>query len=342
MIDDALAVLDHIAARVTASAMTGLGCGAAFATYKGFPIFKTSTSAALSCALISTACFGMERLAYGALGKSSILMDEKSIPLNAGGSETTSSMIQPPIPNPRLLYGSHALGGLAGGGVVGFLFHGKPWAGAFLLVPIMLGIGRLEISLDEMIDNALAVAEHVATRVTASTTTGLFCGAVYASVKGSPFLTTSMMAALSCALTSMTCFGMERIAYGIISAILTRIKSKSMEPKNAEDGETSSLGETDEDSETDDEFDCETALPIAEPTITNPRLLYGTHALGGLAGGSTFGFLFYAKPWFGALLVVPIMLCIGRIEVTLDEYRAKQLQQSVEAERERARTRMYM
>ena len=36
-----------------------------------------------------------------------------------------------------------------GGSVVGGLFQGKPMAGAFLLAPIMLGIGKIEVSLDE-------------------------------------------------------------------------------------------------------------------------------------------------------------------------------------------------
>jgi len=51
--------------------------------------------------------------------------------------------------NPQMHYGSHALGGLLGGAVVGVLFQGKPMAGALLLTPIMLGIGKVEISLDE-------------------------------------------------------------------------------------------------------------------------------------------------------------------------------------------------
>mmetsp|Transcript_10523 Transcript_10523/g.18695 ORF Transcript_10523/g.18695 Transcript_10523/m.18695 type:complete len:183 (-) Transcript_10523:238-786(-) len=150
MIDDLLAAVDHVSARVTASAATGLGCGAAYATYKGFPLFKTSLSAALSCALVSTACFGMERLAHGVISQSAILIDGKSIPPNPDVHGETS----PTIPvqsgiNQRLHYGSHAFGGILGGSVVGFLFQGKPMAGAFLLLPIMLGIGKLEVSLDE-------------------------------------------------------------------------------------------------------------------------------------------------------------------------------------------------
>ena len=148
MIDGALTVIDHIAARVTASAATGIGCGAAYATYKGFPIFKTSMSAALSCALVSTACFAMERLAHGVLTQSAMLMDEKSIPAESDNG-TSPSSIKPTIINQPLHYGSHAFGGLLGGSVVGFLFQGKPLAGALFLTPIMLGIGRIEVSLDE-------------------------------------------------------------------------------------------------------------------------------------------------------------------------------------------------
>ena len=168
MIEEATAAIDHIAARVSASAMTGLGCGAAYGTYKGFPIFKTSMSTAFSFALVSTACFGMERLANVILLQSTNLIesnkdvvgdntspiirvrvDGKSIESNpdVDVGDNTSSIIQPTI-NPRLHYGSHALGGLVGGSVVGFLFQGKSLAGALLFTPIMMGIGKMEVSLD--------------------------------------------------------------------------------------------------------------------------------------------------------------------------------------------------
>jgi len=146
MIDDALVVLDHVAMRVTASTITGLGCGAAYSTLKGYPIFKTSVSTAVSFALVSTACFGMERVANIILKQSSAIIYNDSDEVKR--IESTGSIIQPPI-NTKLIYGSHLLGGLMGGGVVGFLFQSKPLAGAFLLAPIMLGIGKIEVSLDE-------------------------------------------------------------------------------------------------------------------------------------------------------------------------------------------------
>ncbi|KAL7527056.1 hypothetical protein ACHAWF_002022 [Thalassiosira exigua] len=142
--DDALAAIDHVAARVTASVATGLGCGAVYATLRGFPVFKTSMSVALSCALVSTACFGMERIAYGALNQSALLMDEKYT-----HEEEIISMKQSTRTSPKLIYGSHALGGLFGGSVVGFLFRGKPLAGAFLLTPLMLGVGTFELYLND-------------------------------------------------------------------------------------------------------------------------------------------------------------------------------------------------
>lgn len=147
MIDDGLATLDHLAARVTVSTLTGLGCGAAYATYKGFPTPKTSMSAALSCALVSTACFSMERLAFGAITRITPLLDgdeddDNSVPSapKLASAATTSS---------KTIYASHAVGGALGGGIAGYLFQGNPFSGAFLLTPLMLCAGKLELSLEE-------------------------------------------------------------------------------------------------------------------------------------------------------------------------------------------------
>ncbi|KAL3783069.1 hypothetical protein HJC23_012106 [Cyclotella cryptica] len=144
-IDAALSVLDHLAARVTASATTGFGCGAAYATYKGYPIAKTSLSAAVSCALISTACFGVERIAYGILRRSDQFVTGFSGNRPVDGTDSARES----KPSPNLLYGSHALGGLVGGGLVGILYQGAPLKGSILFTPIMLGISQLEISLEK-------------------------------------------------------------------------------------------------------------------------------------------------------------------------------------------------
>jgi hypothetical protein len=144
-IDDVFRVLDHLAARVTASATVGLGCGAAYATYKGYPIPKTSLSAAVSCSLISTACFGVERIAYGILRRSDRFVTE----ISGSNSADDTHSAQQSMPSPNLLYGSHALGGFFGGGLVGVLYQGAPLRGSILFTPIMLGIGQLEISLEK-------------------------------------------------------------------------------------------------------------------------------------------------------------------------------------------------
>lgn len=152
MIDD---ILDHIGNRVTVSTISGLFAGATYASYKGFPIVKTSASTAVSFALVSTACFVLERGANAILHRSPISLfedghdDEKAIDGNVCYGNASSAMPPSTIHHPRLHYGSHALGGFMGGCVVGFLFQGKPLAGALLLTPIMLGIGKIELSLDD-------------------------------------------------------------------------------------------------------------------------------------------------------------------------------------------------
>ncbi|KAK1743329.1 hypothetical protein QTG54_005950 [Skeletonema marinoi] len=140
LIDDGLAILDHLASRVSASALTGLGCGAAYATYKGFPIPKTSLSASLSCALVSTACFSMERLAFGVITRVTEQLNNEDNPESSAIKLTTP---------PNVVYASHALGGCFGGGIAGFLFQGHPFAGAFLLTPLMLCAGKMELKLEE-------------------------------------------------------------------------------------------------------------------------------------------------------------------------------------------------
>jgi hypothetical protein len=144
LIESTLTIIDHLAARVTASATTGLACGAAFATYKGYPVPKTSLSAAASCALISTACFGMERFAYGVLCRGNVLMREFN-KADDGENSTEATMST----SPNIIYGSHALGGLLGGGIVGYLYQGNPFRGAIVLMPLMLGLSFVELYLDE-------------------------------------------------------------------------------------------------------------------------------------------------------------------------------------------------
>ena len=151
MIDE---VLDHIGNRVTLSTILGIFGGATYASYKGFPIVKTSASTAVSFALVSTACFVMERGANAILHRSSILLvddagNDKETDNDFLYGDASSAFSASNIHQTKLHYGSHAIGGIMGGCVVGFLFQGKPLAGALLLTPLMLGIGKIELSLDD-------------------------------------------------------------------------------------------------------------------------------------------------------------------------------------------------
>ena len=170
VVDDALAVIDHLSSRVTASTLTGLGCGGIYSTYKGLPIFKTSMSTAVSFALVSTACLGMERVASIILCQSSALLLNSSSNNNINDDDgkriesknhvdnnvddTTTSIIHQhnniiyPYEK-KFHYQSHAIGGILGGGIVSYLYHGKPtFSGVMLLTPIMLCIGKIELVLD--------------------------------------------------------------------------------------------------------------------------------------------------------------------------------------------------
>ena len=160
VLDDALAVIDHLSSRVTASTLTGLGCGAIYSTYRGLPIFKTSMSTAASFALVSTACFGMERVANIILCQSSaIILNSSNNDNDDDGKRIESNHVEDTsIHQPqhdimysqkKFHYQSHAIGGLLGGSVVSYLYHGKPTiGGVMLLTPIMLCIGKLELVLD--------------------------------------------------------------------------------------------------------------------------------------------------------------------------------------------------
>ena len=57
--------LDYMSLRVSVSGVLGLVSGTFIALYRGHDsILRTSSRTAVSCALVSTACFGMERIAY--------------------------------------------------------------------------------------------------------------------------------------------------------------------------------------------------------------------------------------------------------------------------------------
>lgn len=131
--------IDHISYRVTGCAFTGLFAGASFATLKGLPLPPTTISMAASFALVSTACYIPERIFYN----SSFYF--LPIENNHGlGSLSEVGKIEK-----RRIFASHALGGVVGGGITGFLFKGKPLQGMLLLSPIMMCVAYGEIRLQD-------------------------------------------------------------------------------------------------------------------------------------------------------------------------------------------------
>jgi hypothetical protein len=116
--------VDRVAARVSLGALTGLFGGAVYATLKGFPRRATSLKVAGSFALVGTALFGLERIAYVAM------QDQME-------SER------------RLILTSHAFAGVFGGGLNGHLYQKKPLRGMFYFIPIMIGIAFLELGWEE-------------------------------------------------------------------------------------------------------------------------------------------------------------------------------------------------
>lgn len=142
--EKALEVMDHLAARVTIAAAAAALAGSAHATFKNYPVARTSMSAALSSAMAAAACFGMERLSHAALSRSAGLLGGDE---GGGAGEGDGA---PMISRAAMMtYGSHALGGFLGGGVVGFLFQNRALSGALLFTPIMLGVGKVELDLQD-------------------------------------------------------------------------------------------------------------------------------------------------------------------------------------------------
>lgn len=112
--------VDHVAARVSFSALTGLSLGSIYSILKGYPVRSTSLKIASSFAMVGTVVFGFERVGYVAM----------------------KEQIQP---ERRLLLTSHAFSGVAGGAMNGYLFHKKPRQGMFYFIPAMMGIAAIEI-----------------------------------------------------------------------------------------------------------------------------------------------------------------------------------------------------
>jgi hypothetical protein len=132
-------VIDHIAARVTLAAAFGAFAGVGAAMYKGHgspP--RTAALAAMSCALSATACFGSERVAAVAVAR---LLQTKR---GTSGSELLFSNSW------EVALTTHAIGGVVGGSIVGFLYLGRPLRGVAFFAPFMLVVGTGEKLLNDV------------------------------------------------------------------------------------------------------------------------------------------------------------------------------------------------
>lgn len=116
--------VDRASRRVSISAITGFVGGVAYGTFKGYPLGPTALKVASSFAIVATALFVPERMAY--LGFQNHIDNER-----------------------RLIFASHAFGGVFGGGLNGYLYQKKPLRGMFYFVPIMMTIGFFELGWKE-------------------------------------------------------------------------------------------------------------------------------------------------------------------------------------------------
>lgn len=112
--------VDRVAARVSICALTGILGGTAYATLRGFPLANIAIKSGTSCAMVGTVLFGVERLAYLAMKEQ---IDNER----------------------RLVLTSHAFSGVMGGGINGYLYQKKPMRGMFYFIPVMLGVGFLDL-----------------------------------------------------------------------------------------------------------------------------------------------------------------------------------------------------
>lgn len=114
--------IDRIASRVTIATCFGALAGVGTAMFKGHPMARTVGLTAFSCAMTGTACFGAERCAS--------VLTKRVLQRNDNEWET--------------VLGTHAMGGLLGGSILGGLYIGKPIHGVVFFVPFMLLVGTGE------------------------------------------------------------------------------------------------------------------------------------------------------------------------------------------------------
>lgn len=116
---------DYVANRVGIFAVSGFFSGAAYAAFKGFPRRQIALRVAASCGCCATTLFASERLANVSL--------REFIGTDINKNDT------------RLTLSSYAFGGVCGGSLNGFLYQKQPVRGMIVFVPVMVGIGMLEL-----------------------------------------------------------------------------------------------------------------------------------------------------------------------------------------------------
>jgi|NOAtaT_6_FD_contig_51_2020448_length_644_multi_4_in_0_out_0_1 hypothetical protein len=116
--------LDRVGARVCCAFPAGLLVGASYGTLRGVAIWPAAIASAASCAMVATACFGSERIFYSLL--------PRPFPYYSSRLEGKQDLL------------SHALGGMLGGGCIGWLYRGRPLSGSFFFAPLMVGVAFLE------------------------------------------------------------------------------------------------------------------------------------------------------------------------------------------------------
>lgn len=117
----------RVSNRMVMCSIAGLTVGAAMATRKGLPVIRTALVMGANSAMVGTACFGLERVSNLALRQV----------MNDNESKNTQ------------LYISHAIGGAAGGALVGSLFQFRALPGLLAFTPLMVMVAYGEIKFEE-------------------------------------------------------------------------------------------------------------------------------------------------------------------------------------------------
>ena len=142
--------MDHIAARVSLAATMGAAAGMGTAILKGHAAAaRTTALTAFSCAMVGTACFTTERCAAVALQQLQQNRDDSN-DTNKNVAFRSSSMTKTINNSWEFVLTTHAVGGVLGGALTGWLYLRRPLRGVAFLVPLMLLVGTGEKLLEDV------------------------------------------------------------------------------------------------------------------------------------------------------------------------------------------------